>query len=49
LYENAYQLVFEKVIPIPWIPPEFRGIGMEAELKFENIEEVEWNRNFQFQ
>jgi hypothetical protein len=29
----------------PWILPEFRGIGMEVELKFENIDEVEWNRN----
>ncbi len=25
------------------------GIAMEVELKFENIAEVEWNRNFQFQ
>jgi hypothetical protein len=30
----------------PWIPPEFRGIGMEAELKFENIEEVESESKF---
>ncbi len=40
-----WTLVFEKVIPIPWIPPEFRGIGMELELKFKSIVEVEWNRN----
>jgi hypothetical protein len=33
----TFAVVIEKSIPIPWIPLEFQGIGMESKLKIENF------------